>query len=73
MSRRAFHIAGALAFVVATVYLLVRLGAAGWFTLTFALALIGVTIALFWGYLIAGIVSYATIRLALWRMRRAAK
>lgn len=73
MSRRAFHAAGALALLIASVYLLVRLGAAGWFTLTLALVFVGVTIAFFWGYLIAGVVSYATIRFALWRMRRAAK
>jgi hypothetical protein len=70
VSKRAFYLAGAGAFIVAGVYLLVRLGAAGWFTLTFAVVAIAATVLLVWPVLLAGAVAWALWKYVGWRSRR---
>lgn len=70
MTSRAFYTAGALAFLIGSVYLLVRLGAAGWFTLTIALVFVGVTVAFLWPAIVAATIGFVLFRFARWRSRR---
>lgn len=70
MTRAAFYIAGAGAFILAGVFFLVKMGAPGWFTVAFVLAIGAATVLLVWPVLLAGAVAWVLWKVVAWRARR---